>query len=446
VQFDQDFGQLIGWLNEKSQQAILWVQSHDFKHGASLLKEAFEPARSWLHLIAVCFAFVSDVLKPLAPRFTKGLAIGGFTLSVPPFLGVESGFVPEGLAPLASTLSVFCLSVAVLSSVVLFLQRGHEHGALAELVPGVERLQERLGIIETKIDRVKEETEALRRGQEEEKARSEERHKEAIEGQKRLERLVMDVTAGGASAVQALRDIRELLRPEVPVIDETPDGKLPGLVKRILEDLQKPAARPEDFSGTVKRVLEEAQAQAAELKFADAAQVLDAALAETEAEDRDRARGRAALLAERGRIARLQLRYREAADFYARAAAEAVTFDPAAMWGYTLDTAGALYAQGDEFGDNPALSDAIRAFCSALDIATRARVPLDWAMTQTSLGVALSRLGGRESGTEKLEEAVLAYREALKEFTKEAAPYWHNFAQQNLDRTNTLLAQRRGSS
>jgi hypothetical protein len=98
----------------------------------------------------VCFAFVSDVLKPLTTRFTKNLVIGGFTLSVPSFLGVEFGVIPE----LSAALIVFCLSVAVLSSLMLFLQRGHEHGALAELVPGIKQLQERLGIIDTKIDKV----------------------------------------------------------------------------------------------------------------------------------------------------------------------------------------------------------------------------------------------------------------------------------------------------
>ncbi len=118
--------------------------------------------------------------------------------------------------------------------------------------------------------------------------------------------------------MQALAEIREILRSQVPGIDEIPAEKVPGLVKRILEDLQKPAARPEDFSGTVKRVLTKAQAQAAELKFADAAKVLDAALEKTETEDKDRARGPAALLAERGRVARLQLRYREAAEFMQR--------------------------------------------------------------------------------------------------------------------------------
>jgi hypothetical protein len=49
-------------------------------------------------------------------------------------------------------------------------------------------------------------------------------------------------------------------------------------------------------------------------------------------------------------------------------------------------------------------------------------VPLDWATTQSNLGLALSRLGERESGTERLLEAVAAYRDALKERTRERAP------------------------
>jgi hypothetical protein len=36
-------------------------------------------------------------------------------------------------------------------------------------------------------------------------------------------------------------------------------------------------------------------------------------------------------------------------------------------------------------------------------------------MTQTNLGIALARLGERESGTARLEEAVAAYRAALEE-------------------------------
>ena len=53
---------------------------------------------------------------------------------------------------------------------------------------------------------------------------------------------------------------------------------------------------------------------------------------------------------------------------------------------------------------------------------TRERVPLDWARTQVNLGVALRTLGERESGTARLEEAVVAYRAALEEWTRERVP------------------------
>ena len=43
-------------------------------------------------------------------------------------------------------------------------------------------------------------------------------------------------------------------------------------------------------------------------------------------------------------------------------------------------------------------------------------------MTQNNLGTALRALGERESGTARLNEAVAAYREALKEYTRERVP------------------------
>ena len=51
----------------------------------------------------------------------------------------------------------------------------------------------------------------------------------------------------------------------------------------------------------------------------------------------------------------------------------------------------------------------------------RAR-PLQWADTQDSLGRALTRLGEREQGTARLEEAVATYRAALEERTREKVP------------------------
>jgi hypothetical protein len=43
-------------------------------------------------------------------------------------------------------------------------------------------------------------------------------------------------------------------------------------------------------------------------------------------------------------------------------------------------------------------------------------------MTQNNLGAALATLGKRESGTERLEQSVAAYREALTERTRERVP------------------------
>jgi hypothetical protein len=54
----------------------------------------------------------------------------------------------------------------------------------------------------------------------------------------------------------------------------------------------------------------------------------------------------------------------------------------------------------------------------------------------------LTSLGERESGTARLDEAVAAYREALKEYTRENAPYYQGMAQVNLDRTLKLLEER----
>jgi tetratricopeptide (TPR) repeat protein len=47
---------------------------------------------------------------------------------------------------------------------------------------------------------------------------------------------------------------------------------------------------------------------------------------------------------------------------------------------------------------------------------------LDWARTQVGLGIALRSLGEREADTERLEQAVDAYQQALKELTRERVP------------------------
>ena len=80
----------------------------------------------------------------------------------------------------------------------------------------------------------------------------------------------------------------------------------------------------------------------------------------------------------------------------------------------------ALWRLGERESGTAKLEEAVAAYREALQEYTRARAPLDWAKTQTNLGNALWRLGERESGTAKLEEAVAAYREALQERTRDA--------------------------
>ena len=74
-------------------------------------------------------------------------------------------------------------------------------------------------------------------------------------------------------------------------------------------------------------------------------------------------------------------------------------------------------------------------------------MPLDWARTQNNLGNALTRLGERESGTARLEEAVAAYRAALEEWTRDRAPLDWAGMQNNLgDALATLGEQESGTA
>ena len=145
-----------------------------------------------------------------------------------------------------------------------------------------------------------------------------------------------------------------------------------------------------------------------------------------------------------GDIALTRLRYVEAAQHFAIAAAalpaEGAHQDK--QIDYLREEAHALYLQGNEFGDNNALIMTIARYRSLLNLAPRERVPLDWAMTQNNLGLALWALGARESETTRLNEAVAAYREALKESTRERVPIDWAMSQNNLGNALTSLGER----
>jgi tetratricopeptide (TPR) repeat protein len=82
----------------------------------------------------------------------------------------------------------------------------------------------------------------------------------------------------------------------------------------------------------------------------------------------------------------------------------------------------ALTTLGERESGTTRLEQAVAAYNEALKEYTRARVPLQWAVTQTNLGNALERLGEREPGNEHLNQAIAALRQALQEQTRERVP------------------------
>jgi tetratricopeptide (TPR) repeat protein len=147
----------------------------------------------------------------------------------------------------------------------------------------------------------------------------------------------------------------------------------------------------------------------------------------------------AQFLGQEARVDQLQLAYRSASTKYAEAARLVERFDQGQQLKFLLAQAGVLYQQGQEFGENPPLAEAINVYRDSLLLTPPAQRPEDWAATQNTLGVTLQTLGERETGTAKLEEAVTAYREALKEYTPERTPFDWAATQNNLGNALTTL-------
>jgi tetratricopeptide (TPR) repeat protein len=181
-----------------------------------------------------------------------------------------------------------------------------------------------------------------------------------------------------------------------------------------------------------------------QFKTADAllAQVEAAQDAGLEGQQRDIERlqtERAATAAQRAGVALTRLHYREAAEHFATAARRLSPGRDEQTLDYLHEEARSLYHQGAEFGDNAALVDALARYRALL---LGMRRSFDWAKTQNNLGSTLLRLGARESGTAYLDQAVAAYREALKEYTRECVPLDWARTQNNLGTAFMRLGER----
>jgi tetratricopeptide (TPR) repeat protein len=259
------------------------------------------------------------------------------------------------------------------------------------------------------------------------------------------------------------------------------DEDIPKRLDAAADELMKLRAEVEQFQHgppALAAIAQEAQSLIDKGDLDGARHALVRGREAARAQRTDASRDEAKFLALDARVDDLQLAYRSAAAKYAEAAGLVAPFDAKQEWDFLSNQAGELRKQGDEFGDNAALVEAIDLYRRDLTLAprsarplqwaasqvnlgnalrnlgerealqeyTRERVPLQWAKTQMNLGNALTMLGARERGTAKLEEAIAAFREALQENTRERVPLEWAKTTGNQGIALMVIAERRGDS
>jgi tetratricopeptide (TPR) repeat protein len=122
------------------------------------------------------------------------------------------------------------------------------------------------------------------------------------------------------------------------------------------------------------------------------------------------------------------------------------TWNPETLAGVRFALASALYHVGEQSRTNEPLEESVALHRKVLDQWTRERAPSLWALTQNRLGIALSRLGEqsdtRATGLPRFQAALDAYRESLKEYTRESSPRDWAGVQVNLGNVLSSLGQR----
>ena len=102
----------------------------------------------------------------------------------------------------------------------------------------------------------------------------------------------------------------------------------------------------------------------------------------------------------------------------------------------------ALSRLGERENGTARLEEAVAAYRAALEEMTRERVPLDWALTHMNLGNTLLRLGERESGTARLEEAVTAWDACLTVTATVWPSEWIRYVRDRRDEAQSEIEQR----
>jgi tetratricopeptide (TPR) repeat protein len=212
------------------------------------------------------------------------------------------------------------------------------------------------------------------------------------------------------------------------------------------KDLQQAATAQPGDDAKITALKAEAQQAIQDGQLGKADEILAAIeKAQTEAIDR-LALNAAQTAAQRGHVALASLRHLDAAQHFAEAAAKVPPGNKDQRVKYLYVEASTLLNRGFEFGDDAAALSAITRYRALVELLPRNASPRDWARAQNNLGFALFRLGARESGTARLEQAVAAYHEALQELTRERVPLLWAMTQKNLALVLIELGRREGGS
>lgn len=239
--------------------------------------------------------------------------------------------------------------------------------------------------------------------------------------EERLERLATQVAREKGVEIAPLRTIVATLG-QAKIEDEDIPRNLEAKAAELTElraENDKLRQGPAELAGFAKR----AQASIDESAFDTARATLARGREAARRVGPNGTRYEADFLAEEASIDDLQLAYRSAAAKYAEAAALLAHSDVYRQRELLEGQARELCRLDAISADNEALREAIDIYRRALDLIPRATAPHLWVSTQHNLGVALVRLGERESQATRLEEAVAIYREVSSDVTPDS-PIW----------------------
>ncbi|MDG4545720.1 MAG: tetratricopeptide repeat protein [Rickettsiales bacterium] len=256
---------------------------------------------------------------------------------------------------------------------------------------------------------------------------------------------IQDISQKYNVSVDAVKSFFKILQ-EQNVPPEQHGVKLQEIAAKYLELKNQLANLPADTSTAVRALYKQAEEAFEAGRYDEAKEILKQADDIDIADIEKRQLQSAANLSRIADISLVQLRYLEAADYFAQAQKRVPASNNYMRWSYLIDQANALQQHGEYKADNQALVDAIAVYKQALALAPQADFPYDWAETQNNLGNALQTIGKRQSDNKMLEEAVTAYREALKEYTQEKVPLDWAMTQNNLGGALQTIGERQSDN